>query len=178
MSVLKNDSDFALMYQNPEDSKIHDADLFERIKISVEEFLPVAALDGNKDLDAAIRAKRVPIIAYPRNLFLGQMLERTLSRRSDPSLAVSTIAETGLGPAVFEFVRQGLGIGWIPRALVMDEIHAGTLKSLETILPTFTLDVVGLRAAANTSASTNAIWSSILEGSANQFHRISGSKTS
>ena len=68
----------------------------------------------------------------------------------------------------------GTCIGWIPRTLVMDEIHAGTLKSLEALLPTFTLDVVGLRAAANISASTNAIWSSVLEGSANQFVRSFG----
>lgn len=163
-SVLKNDSDFALVYENPETEKTEEADLFDRIKLSTEQFLPVVASRGNLELGHDAQTEVIPIIVYPRNLFLGEALEQALTKRADPKVRMSTVAESGLGPAVLEFVREGLGVGWLPRSIVEKEIKNGALRPVTQLLPSFELEVVGIMAKANTSARAKKTWSSALDG--------------
>ena len=159
-SVLKNDTDVALVYEEP-DLVIGDEDLFERINLASEDFLPVAALSDNAELAEAIELRKIPLVTYPRSLFLGEVLEKTLTKVSDQSVSFSIFAESGLGPAVMEFVREGLGVGWLPSSLIKKEIDSGEFTSMTQIIPSFRLNIVALSSKSIKSHVKSRIWRKI-----------------
>lgn len=169
-SVLKNNTDFAIVYVDPETDPKEEADLFDRMRFSAERFIPVGALRDNSTLRAEIELRRIPIIAYPRTLFLGEVLERALAKHAPRNAMLSTIAESGLGPAVLEFVREGLGVGWLPRSIVEKEISSGQLNALTDLLPTFDLDVVAIKAKGDATRHVRKIWAALEEGFSETGH--------
>ncbi|MDP5220899.1 LysR substrate-binding domain-containing protein [Ruegeria sp. 2205SS24-7] len=76
---------------------------------------------------------------------------------------MTTVAETGLSLAVVEFVRQGLGVGWLPTSIVAQDIANGDLVDLREQLPNFTLSVVLLRLEGPMSASGEEFWQNAKE---------------
>ncbi|MEL6523866.1 MAG: LysR substrate-binding domain-containing protein [Pseudomonadota bacterium] len=161
LSVLRHDSDIAIIYEDVTLGFEDNAQLFDRVPISVEQFLPIAAFRANPDLSQNISRQRFPLVAYPRSIFLGEVLERALSQRLNKDASFSIVAESGLGPAVLEFVRQGLGIGWLPHSIVEAELKAGELEELSGLLPSFELNVVAIKSKGTKSRRLSQIWSSI-----------------
>lgn len=170
LSVLKKDTDFAIIYEEPHRPMPEDDKVFDRIFLTTEQFLPVAALEQNERLKQSVEAKHFPLIAYPRNLFLGEVLERALTEDTGIISNTSVLAEAGLGPAVLEFVREGVGIGWLPYSLVSSELAQNTLTDLSEALPPFSLDVVLVRSSTNPSNRRSAIWDWIKEDLVSKFH--------
>lgn len=89
----------------------------------------------------------------------GEVQNRTLNRAAGDDLTFSTVAETGLGPAVVEFVKQGFGVGWLPRSIVADELAANSLAILSDMLGDFTLDIAILRSKGRSSETSGRLWS-------------------
>ena len=163
LSVIKNNADFAIIYEDPHINETDDHHLFDRIGLATERFLPVAALKHNAQLQQTVSAKRLPLITYPRNLFLGEVLERALSKSDGRGVVISVIAESGLGPVVLEFVREGVGIGWLPYSIVETDLNDGFLTDLSDLLPAFDLEVVAVRSKSDVSRRTKQIWALIEE---------------
>ncbi len=161
LGVLKSDSDVALVYEEPGADISETEDLFDRILFGNEEFIPVAATDGTDNLAAMIEARKIPLVTYPRSLFLGEVLERVLTKKPLKDLTISTVAEAGLGPAVLEFVREGIGVGWLPISMISDELESGKFRSLSRILPAFQLDIVALKSIRDNTKSNAMIWDEI-----------------
>ena len=158
LSVLKNDTDFAIIYEDPATQQQEEDNLFDRIFLANERFVPVAALFQNEELMQSVEAGRFPLIAYPRSLFLGEALEQALSSAAYGNIATSVVAEAGLGPAVLEFVREGVGVGWLPISLVSHDIKINALKDLSDFLPGFDLSVVLVRSKAHSTRSHAKVW--------------------
>lgn len=161
LSVLKVEVDIALIYEEPSTIIGLESDPFERIHFGEEEFLPLAALRDNPELAQEIGNQRFPIVAYPRSLFLGEVLEKSLAQSSERGLSFFTVAESGLGPAVLEFVREGLGVGWLPRSLVERELASGTLTSLEDVVPPFVLNVVAIKSKSSRTKHVLRNWKEV-----------------
>ena len=160
-SVLKNDIDVALVYEELDLDINGDDDLFERIYLARENFMPVAALINNDELNEAIKRKKIPLVTYPRSLFLGEVLEKTLAKMPDQTISFTTFAESGLGPAVMEFVREGLGVGWLPSSLIKKEIDSGEFTPLTQFFPAFHLNIVVLSSKSTKSRVKSRIWKTI-----------------
>lgn len=165
LSVLKNDTDLAIVYEDPSKQKADEEDLFDKIFLASERFVPVAALLENEILQYAIESGRFPLVAYPRNLFLGEILEQALSGTVNRNIATSIVAESGLGPAVLEFVREGVGVGWLPLSLVSRDIEKNSLTDLSDVLPGFELSVVLVRSKTKSirSKAQAKVWNWISE---------------
>lgn len=165
LSVLKNDTDLAIVYEDHSKQKADEEDLFDKIFLARERFVPVAALFENEMLQHAIESGRFPLVAYPRNLFLGEILEQALSGTVNRNVATSIVAESGLGPAVLEFVREGVGVGWLPLSLVSRDIETNLLTDLSNVLPGFELSVVLVRSKTKSirSKPQAKVWNWISE---------------
>lgn len=161
LSVLKNDVDIALIYEETNLNINTEDDLFHRIHFGREEFLPVAALRKNQELKDLFRLKKIPLVSYPRNLFLGEVLEKVLSQIPSQEYSFATIAESGLGPAVMEFVREGLGVGWLPSSMISKELADGDFTDLTEFIPPFQLDVVAISAKSAKTKLSGQIWQAI-----------------
>jgi DNA-binding transcriptional LysR family regulator len=138
-------------------------DLFERLRFGPEEFIPVAALKNNDDLAQKIGKQQMPIVAYPRNLFLGEALEKVIAKARETGLNFFTVAETGLGPAALEFVREGLGIGWLPHSLIEDELKSGEFTAMTDVVPSFRLIAVAIKSKSSRSKVVVKNWKALQE---------------
>jgi DNA-binding transcriptional LysR family regulator len=163
LSVLKGEVDIALVYEDPNVRINAESDLFEQIQFGLDEFLPVAAIRDNTDLLQKIDTQKLPIVTYPRNIFLGEVLEKTLAKSHEKGVSFSTVAESGLGPAVLEFVREGLGVGWLPHSLVEEELRSGEFTSMVDIVPSFHLNVVAIKSKSSRSKRVLQNWKDVQE---------------
>ena len=157
-SILKNDADIALVYEETDVNTKPEDDLFQRLHLGQEEFIPVAALNRNEDLKHLLDQKIIPLVTYPRNLFLGEVLDKTLSKKTDDQYRFATFAEAGLGPAVMEFVREGLGVGWLPRSLICEPLANGELTTMTDHLPSFSLNIVAISAQSAKTNFRKKVW--------------------
>lgn len=163
LSVIKNDTDLAIVYVDPSGLNEKNSDMFDCFRFAREQFLPVAALSLDGSLKTASQNKRVPLVAYPKDIYLGEVLERVLSKGIKKGVNAAIVAESGLGPAVLEFVREGVGVGWLPLSIIKDELIAGTLIEMTDILPPFELDVVVKKSKSSPYKRIDANWELISE---------------
>ena len=161
LSVMRNDTDLAIVYDDPNLQSEKNPDLFDCFRFATEQFLPVAASSLDTILKQSAETTRVPFVAYPRDIYLGEVLERALSKGLSKGLNVAIVAESGLGPAVLEFVREGIGVGWLPLSIIKDELDAGSLIEMSDILPPFELDVVVKKSKSTSYKRIDANWALI-----------------
>lgn len=161
LSVLKNDTDFALIYDDPDTPLDQSGDLFETIPFGVETFLPVASTDRVDDFLSALDADCLPLVSYPSARFLGEAQEKALSTSSGRLIPTVTVAEAGLGPAVLEFVREGVGVGWLPKSLIDNDLQLGTLTSLTDAVPAFKLKIIAISSKTNKSRHVAKAWTEL-----------------
>ncbi len=154
LMLLRQEIDFALIYETAEDSFQFDPGLFEKVALGVDAFLPVAREDFGKLSDRG----NLPLIVYPPAIYLGEVLRRLVLPNLPSDLATHRVAETGLTPAVLQFIRQGLGIGWLPESVAHEAMARGELQDLRPYLPATTLNVNILRTRTDSSAFMNAAW--------------------
>lgn len=88
-----------------------DTGIFSRPHHSVEQQLP----RGD-----------IPIIAYPQEVFLGQVVNREIYSVLGSRIALRTKAETSLRLATMQLALEGVGVGWVPASVAQDDLMRGT----------------------------------------------------
>lgn len=161
LQLIKRKADFALVYEVPGDKTDLDADHCHRMELGKEVFLPVIHESLLPEFAQGILPDKLPMIAFPPSIFLGEVLRSTLSARPMEGPELFTVAETGLSLAVVEFVKRGVGVGWLPLSMAEAELHSGTLVSLEHVLPKFELNVTLLRLTNELPQAARELWATM-----------------
>ena len=163
LMLLRGQVDFGLIYETSQDVLQFDAELFEKIPLGRDAFIPVGNLRDHADLRAAVDARELPLITYPADIYLGEVLRVQVFPALPKGVGTFSVAETGLTPAVLQFVRQGLGIGWLPRSVADEALARGELQRLDDILPVADLTVQAVRARSGGSALMQRAWDGLRE---------------
>jgi DNA-binding transcriptional LysR family regulator len=71
----------------------------------------------------------LPVITYPRDVFLGQVMESHVWPRLPGGTHLHRKAETALTLAAYHYALDGIGVAWLPGSLVAGDIETGTLVS-------------------------------------------------
>jgi DNA-binding transcriptional LysR family regulator len=158
MQLLAGDVDFAVMYGLPGEQASSLARAFETVPLGSDLLLPVCA----PDLQATTAAKKIPVISYPSDVFLGRIFDRCISPFLPVGVTVETKAETALTLAAFQFARSGIGIAWLPQSLVNDALALGQLVRLDDVLPSQMLEIRIIRLSECSDALANADWRAML----------------
>ena len=103
-------------------------------------------------------ATALPIVMYPADIYLGEVLKVQILPHLPRGVSTYPVAETGLTPAVLQFVRHGLGVGWLPRSVAHEAIARGELTDLAPDLPVAWLTVQAVRARAGGSDLVRDAW--------------------
>lgn len=104
--------------------------------------------------------QRLPLIGYPRQAFLGQVLfdeimPLTPHRFSDRISAALTTA-------VAAFAREGLGVAWAPLSLIREPLARGTLTRLDgALFPSIELKIVALQLKTKSAQKLAPIWATL-----------------
>ena len=158
LMLLRQEVDFGLIYETAEDALQFDPEFFEKTPIGRDAFIPVANLRDHPQIQQAIWARDLPLITYPPDIYLGDVFRIHVQPGLPVETATFSVAETGLTPAVLQFIRQGLGIGWLPRAVAQETLASGELTDLSDTLPSAALNIRLVRTHSGANDLARATW--------------------
>lgn len=156
--LLSRQADIALTYRMPGEEMTLNADYIETITISADRLIPVFSANAIDGLRARIQGGELPYIAYPREVFLGQAMERlilpTLRGATHPLASV----ETALTLAALEMAAVSVAVAWVPASLAQARIRAEELADLSDILPSCALEVTAARLSGSSGNAVDQVW--------------------
>lgn len=158
MMMLRHEIDFALIYRTADESATIDSDLFDHIPLGTDRLMPVGNLRDHATIRSALERMELPLIIYPADVYLGEVLRQHLLPDLPRDAVTHNVAETGLTPAILQFIRQGLGIGWLPRSVAHEALIRGELADLSGQLPATALNIHLLRLRSGGNALKDQAW--------------------
>ncbi len=158
LMLLRQEIDFALVYETANKASELDGALFEQIALGADALIPVANLRDHAGLRAGIERHELPLITYPADIYLGEVLRQNILPALARGITTYSVAETGLTPAVLQFIRQGLGIGWLPRSVAHEALERAEISDLSAELPVARLNIRLVRTRTGGNALTQGAW--------------------
>jgi DNA-binding transcriptional LysR family regulator len=156
--LLSRQADLSITYRTFGDMADVDETYLEVVNLGVEKLVPVFARSNLPDLHAEIATGRLPTITYPGDVFFGQMFNRLVLPSLDERLQIVSKAETALTLAALELAKVGLGVAWLPIALVAEPLNDKKLADLSDILGTAEIEIVASRLKGAKSQSETMVW--------------------
>ncbi|MEO8243362.1 MAG: LysR family transcriptional regulator [bacterium] len=160
--LLSRQADILIVYRLPENEHPILGAYIESITIGMERLIPVIAPKIVSDMETIRDFGEVPYIAYPADVFLGQVLESRILPRLRSTIEAAPRAETALTLASIEMATMGIGVAWVPESLARDRIKAGKLADLSASLPSCNLEVTAVRLIGKPGRAEIAIWDRLL----------------
>ncbi len=159
--LLSRQADIALLYRVPGEDHAIKADYIDTINLCSDRLIPVYSGAAFADLTGLLALKEVPFVAYPREVFLGQVMERLILPRVRSEYRTVASAETALTLAALEMAAVGVAVAWVPASLARPRIETGQLVDLSGTLPNQALDVIAARLSGDAGATEAQIWQDI-----------------
>ena len=154
MQLLSREVDLAVMYAIPLEPESEMSRAFESVDLGEDSLIPVCAPVLRDKASCA----EIPIIAYPADVFLGQVFTQMIGPRLPLGTATIPIAETALTLAMLQLALSAIGIAWLPFSLVSQSLSRGDLIRLDDMLPAQTLDIKMVRLRASQTERSEATW--------------------
>ena len=159
MQLLSKEADLAIMYALPGDTAHAVGPAFEAVDLGADLLAPVCA----PGLRGAASSAEIPIIAYPADVFLGQVFARMISHRIPDGTTLTPIAETALTLAMMQLAVSEIGIAWLPLSLVAKSLEQGELIRVDDVLPPQNLSIKIVRLRNPQTPQSEALWQHLAE---------------
>lgn len=143
--IMTRRADIAFIHDVAGAQEIPGSDFLEILHIGTEALIPVYARDRLDTLNESYARGELPVIAYPADVFLGQVQRRVIFPRLTRVGRVRPRLETALTLAALEFARTGFAVAWIPEPLARGDIGIGRLVDLSTTLPSVPMTLIAAR---------------------------------
>jgi DNA-binding transcriptional LysR family regulator len=154
MQLLSKEVDLAIMYALPDDTSFAISSAFETVSIGEDLLTPVCAPLLRDAASSAV----IPIIAYPADVFLGQVFTRMIGPHLPQGATIMPIAETALTLAMMQLAVSEIGIAWLPLSLVAKSLEHGDLIRVDNTLPAQVLSIKIVRLRATQTEQSETIW--------------------
>ena len=138
-----------------------DAALLEKVILMRDRLIPVALADTLTH-NPIFEACALNIIAYPPEVFFGAILYNDILPTLSEQFAVTTVCESALVPAIAELTLSGVGIAWLPSALIASHIDSGRLVDLSASIGSADLQIVAARLKTPCSRTLDLVWEQLL----------------
>ncbi|MBO6756315.1 MAG: LysR family transcriptional regulator [Roseibium sp.] len=157
--LLSRQADLALLYQLPDQKLGQSADYLQSQTIGDDRLIPVYSAADTHHLNERFASGQLPIVAYPNDVFLGQVMDRTILPRVRSLTDTVPRVETALTLAALEFAATGIGVAWVPLSLARKDLASGSIHNLSSSLPSCRLIITAVRVLQEASRSEEVIWS-------------------
>lgn len=161
MLVLTSEVDFALVFETLEHTKAQENSAFLEERLGSDWMIPVIATEFREELMDALSKQILPLITYPKDLYLGQLFDQSFMMNLSEQYQIKRVAETGLALAALHYALEGIGIGWLPRSIAMRDIANGKLLDISDKLPSKELHIKILRLRKDISELAEDVWNQI-----------------
>jgi LysR family transcriptional regulator, hypochlorite-specific transcription factor HypT len=159
--LMTRRADIALIHDVAGAHEIPGSDFLDIMHIGTETLIPVFAGDRLSTLNLAYENGELPVIAYPADVFLGQVQRRIIFPRLTRVGRVRTRLETALTLAALEFARTGFGVAWIPEHLARADIGSSRLVNLSATLPAISMNLIAARLVDGSHPMVDEVWERI-----------------
>jgi LysR family transcriptional regulator, hypochlorite-specific transcription factor HypT len=159
--LLSRQADIALIYRLPGDDRPVEADYIDTMQLGADRLIPVFAKAQGADLAVQMAAGDLPYVAYPDEVFLGEVMARRLLPGLPDRLRPTPKVETALTLAALELASAGIGVAWVPASLAAAQIADGRLADLSQMLPVAELIVMAVRLAGNIGKTEAEVWAQL-----------------
>ena len=161
--LIKKQVELILIYHSESDELPEQQDFFQKHELARERLIPVC-LKSERALIAQQQQRKgwIPVVSYPSDSFLGQVLEREIFFRLRSELSIHRVAETSLTLAILPMTLAGVGVGWLPDTLVAPELKSGALVDLSEELPGCKLRVMAIGLKSTESARSLSAWETVV----------------
>ena len=160
--LLSRQADIALVFRLPDEEHPISAEYIETAIVGRDRLVPVFSAEKSAQLNDQFAKGTLPYIAYPPEVFLGQVLERivlpNIRRITNPVPKV----ETALTLAAVEMAAVGVAVAWVPESLAASRIAEGKLLGLWATLPSIALDVTAVRLRGTAGPVETEVWSRLI----------------
>lgn len=161
--LLAKQADLTLTYRLPAEEHPVQGSFIEECDFGRDQLVPVFATDSLATLNEHYRRGEAPVIVYPGEVFLGQVLNREIFPQLRTQLYLRTRAETALTLAGLRLAEAGVGIAWVPLSLAAKEIAGGSLTDLSHLFRKTSLSITAFRLKGTMSTAEQAAWAIITE---------------
>lgn len=156
--LVTKQADLTLTYRSPDEDLPIGGEFLEQLDFGEETFVPVFAADALDDLNAEYRNGELPIIIYPQDVFLGEVMQREIMPKLRNQLFPKEKAESALTLAALQLALAGVGVAWVPRSLAAKEIGYGNLTELGHLFGEAKLQIGAARLTGRKSAAEQDVW--------------------
>lgn len=159
--ITSGEADVLIAYRTASMVPEPDAglDKLHRLTIANESLVPTVAPQAGRQMPGWPATLR--LINYTPESFFGQVVNDICDRELNPGVQVETVCETSFAAGIKSMCVAGLGVGWLPRALVSEELAQGRLISLADRLPSPRLDIDICRLPDYVNPALDALWERI-----------------
>jgi DNA-binding transcriptional LysR family regulator len=161
--LLTKQADLTLSYRLTDEDLPLQGSFLEECDFGREQLVPVFATDALAALNAQYRRGEVPVIVYPNEVFLGQVMNREIFPKLRSQVLLRTKAETALTLAGLQLAHEGVGVAWVPLSLASKEIAGGSLTDLSHLFRRASLSITAIRLAGVRSPVEQNVWHVINE---------------
>lgn len=154
-------ADIGLLFQLDVEPPLQHSQFIETHRIAAEPLVPVVAVDGYELLMSELNDNKLRIISYPKDVFLGKVLQSILKPQLEPTIDIQWIVETALTTAALEFALAGVGLAWVPLSLASSAIARSELLRLDPQLPSAMMSITALRLIRNDNSHIDSAWNQI-----------------
>lgn len=161
LQLISGVADMVVTYDHPEVARdLERSGLIER-RIGRETLVPVCLPALAETLE-----DELPVIGYPSDVFLGELVERRLWAGLSQGRTINRRAETALTLAAYHYALNGIGIAWLPLSLVAADLEAGRLLKPDMAGPDYALDIRLIRLSDEARSGTLQAWDALIGMSA------------
>lgn len=157
--------DFVIAYASRKVSPIAGLREIEGVRIGRDMLIPVAKTgpDGNPMFMLARRnGVAIPFLRFGATAPISQHIEPLL-RSHDLRTRLQVVYENSMSGALRIRVRDGSGLAWLPKSLVIPDLEAGILTQAGSSRWQIPLDIMLYRVRRQENALTSRIWSFLRE---------------
>ena len=127
LSLLKEGAcDFMICYADRSNINRVGDDILSGIKIAETEIVPVSATEADHTPKHTIQ-NNFSLLAYSKHAYLRKLVDQLIEGK----LIYKTLYETDNATNLKELVLQGLGVAWIPKINVEEDLTNGKLVMLD-----------------------------------------------
>ena len=159
--LMTKQVDLILIHHSNADESLDHQGFFQKYELAQERLIPVCLTSEHNAIKSHMIEGRLPVIAYPSDSYLGQVIEREVFFQLRAQLTIDRVAETSLTLAILPMTLAGVGVGWLPDSLVAADLASGQLTHLRDALPDCELSVMAIRLHDSRSIFKSEVWETV-----------------
>lgn len=162
VTLERREADFLMCYKTP--LCPHDLlDDCEYVQLEQERLIPVTAAEDGVPVHNPAKTLTLKMLNYPAKSFLRQVIDRGRLAAAMQDYTIENVCESSLTVALKELTLARMGICWLPRSLVEQELESAVLVSLEHHFGTIDLEVNIYKSPFRFNSSSSRLWNLLQE---------------